>query len=62
MQVPITRDVRENPIATASTCTTFKTINKEIILRLCRKNQENDARIKELEQKLLQMKIDERGF
>jgi hypothetical protein len=34
-QVPITRDVRENPIATATTGTTFMSANEDNIRRLC---------------------------
>jgi hypothetical protein len=59
MQVPITGDVRENPIATASAGTAFMNANEDNIQRLCQQNQENEAIIKELEHKLLQMKVDE---
>jgi hypothetical protein len=58
-QVPIIGDVRENPIATASVGTAFMNANEDNIRRLCQQNQEKEARIRELEEKLQQMKVDE---
>jgi vacuolar-type H+-ATPase subunit I/STV1 len=58
-QVPITGDVRENPIATATAGTTFMSTNEDNIRRLCQQNQEKEERIRELEERLQQVKVDE---
>jgi hypothetical protein len=58
-QVPITGDVRKNSIATTTTGTTFMSANEDNIRRLCQQNQEKEERIRELEQRLQQVKVDE---
>jgi hypothetical protein len=57
-QVPIIGDIRENPIVTFTTGTAFMNNNEYNIRRLCQKNQEKDVRIRELEEKLEQVKVD----
>jgi ribosomal protein L24 len=56
------RDVREDPVATTTTNSTFMNANVDNIQILCQQNKEKEARIKELEEKLQQVKIDERSL
>jgi len=58
-QVCITEDVRENPIGTFITNTTFMSASEDNIRRLCQQNQEKEERIRELEERLQQVKVDE---
>jgi hypothetical protein len=51
-QVLMTRNVRENPIATTSVGTTFMNSNEDNIHRLCHQNQEKEANIRELEENI----------
>jgi hypothetical protein len=48
--VPLTGDVREDPIATTTTNSTFMNANVDNIHRLCQHNEEKEENIKELEQ------------
>jgi hypothetical protein len=54
----MTRNVRENPIATTSVGTTFMNSNEDNIHRLCHQNEEKEANIRELEANIRQVKID----
>jgi hypothetical protein len=61
--VPVMGDVREDPIATTTTGSTFMNANVDNIQkRLCQQNEEKEAKIKELEEKLQQVRIDERSL
>jgi vacuolar-type H+-ATPase subunit I/STV1 len=58
--VLITGDVRKNPIETTMTSSTFMNDNVDNIQRLCQQNEDKQARIRELEERLQQVRIDER--
>jgi len=58
--VPVTGVVRENPISKTMTTSQFMNDNVENTQRLCQQNEEKEARIKELEGRLQEIKIDER--
>jgi hypothetical protein len=60
--VPVTGDVREDPISTAKAGSAFMNANIDNIQRLCRQNEEKESRIRELEERLQQVKIDERSL
>jgi hypothetical protein len=59
---PIMRDVREDPIATTMVISMFMNTNVDNIRILFQKNKEKEARIKKLEEKLQQVKIEERSL
>jgi hypothetical protein len=61
-QVPITGDVRENPVATTREGFAFMDATVDNIQRLCQQNEEKEMKIKELEEKLQQVRIDERSL
>jgi len=61
-QVPITGDIRENPIASATAGTTFMSANEDNIRRLCQQNQEKEEIIMELEERIQQVKVDENNM
>jgi hypothetical protein len=44
--VPVTGDVRENPIATTTSGSAFMNANVDNIQRLCQQNEEKEARSK----------------
>jgi hypothetical protein len=58
----VTGNISEDPISIASTGTTFTTTTKDNVQNLYHQNLEKDARIKELEEQLKQVKIDERNL
>jgi hypothetical protein len=58
-QVPITRDVMENPIAIATVSTSFMISNEYNIRRLFQKNKEKEEIVRDLEERLQQVKVDE---
>lgn len=60
--VPVIGDVRENPIAMAMVGSTFMNTNVDNIQRLCQQNEEKEARIRELEERLERVRIDERNL
>ena len=55
--MPITGDVRENPMATTRAGFAFMDANVDNIQRLFQKNKEKEMKIKELEEKLQQVRI-----
>jgi predicted nuclease with TOPRIM domain len=61
-QVPIIGDVREDPVATTKVGFSFMDATVDNIQRLCQQNEEKEMRIKELEERLQQVKIDERSL
>jgi small-conductance mechanosensitive channel len=61
-QVPVTGDVREDPVETTREGFAFMDATVDNIQRLCQQNEEKEMRIKELEEKLQQVKIDERSL
>jgi small-conductance mechanosensitive channel len=60
--VPMMGDVREDPIATTTIRSTFMNTNADNIQRLCKHNEEKEAMIIEIEEKLQQVRIDERSL
>jgi predicted nuclease with TOPRIM domain len=61
-QVPVTGDVREYLVAINSAGSTFMDETIDNIQRLCQQNEEKEVRIRELEERLQQVKIDERSI
>jgi hypothetical protein len=61
-QVPVTGDVREDLVATTRVGSAFMDANIDNIQRLCKQNEEKELKIRELEEKLRQMKVDERSL
>jgi predicted nuclease with TOPRIM domain len=61
-QVPVTGDVREDPMETTRVGFSFMDATVDNIQRLCQQNEEKEMRIKELEERLQQVKIDERSL
>jgi hypothetical protein len=61
-QVPVTGDVREDPVATTREGFSFMDATIDNIQRLCQQNEEKEVRIRELEERLQQVKIDERSL
>jgi len=60
-QFPMTSDVRDNLIATASSDTTFMNSNKDIIQRLCQYKEEKKLNIRKLEENIRQVRVDKRS-
>jgi cell division septum initiation protein DivIVA len=61
-QVPVIGDVREDPVATTREGFSFMDATVDNIQRLCQQNEEKEMRIKELEERLQQVNIDERSL
>jgi hypothetical protein len=59
---PIMRDVREDPVATIRADFSFMDANIVNIQRLCKQNEEKELKIRELEENLRRMKVDERSL
>jgi hypothetical protein len=59
---PITRDIRDNPIVTYTIGFSFMNANLDNIHTLCQQNVEKEARIREMEERLQQVRIDERNL
>jgi hypothetical protein len=60
--VSVTGDVRENPVATTREGFAFMDATVDNMQRLCQQNEEKELKIKELEEKLQQVRIDERSL
>jgi hypothetical protein len=56
-QVPVTRDVREDPMETTRAGFSFMDAIVDNIQRLCQLNEEKEMRIKELEERIQQVRI-----
>jgi predicted nuclease with TOPRIM domain len=58
-RVPVIGDVREDILETTRVGYAFMDTNINNIQRLCKQNEKKELKIKELEEKLQQMKVDE---
>jgi hypothetical protein len=61
-QVPITGDVKEDPVETTRAKFAFMDAIVDNVQRLFQQNEEKEMRIKDLEERLQQVRIDERSL
>jgi hypothetical protein len=60
--VPVTRDVRKNPVETTRERFSFMDETVDNMKRLCQHNMDKELKVKDLEEKLQQLRIDERSL